>query len=348
MSDEHGPRLVAGYHALADKIKSRIAEAGEHLSLHELLETARSAASELQEFSRDEFDRISYYIKRDLAEKKRWLYLSVQGGGNEQTPQGPGHSWSTPDTEKVLALTRWTLANRPADPEKVVLIGFSAGGTMVLRIWKKDPKLFAGIITCSSPATPDSGHDAARIAVFLGTDDPNYGGAASVRSRFEKRKVGGTLQVVSGSGHNDLPDSLYFGLVLDWMLEKKTAGHEVRLPKTPPAAPDSPYRHVLVAYSKAKGAPKSLRRKKSSAKSLAKRILKAVEGGRAYLPHEAQAQSDDRESAPVGGAITLERLKAYGGDVEEVEAALEKAKKGVAGPLESDAGFHLVMKVGEE
>ena len=80
------------------------------------------------------------------------------------------------------------------------------------------------------------------------------------------------------------------------------------------------------------------------------------EGGRRWfhiydrerIPHEAQAQSDDRESAPVGGAITLERLKAYGGDVEEVEAALEKAKKGVAGPLESDAGFHLVMKVGEE
>ena len=76
MSDKHEPELVAGYHALMERARKTIAEAGEHLSLHDLLEASRNAASELQAFSRDEFNRLSYYLKRDLADRARQFRAS--------------------------------------------------------------------------------------------------------------------------------------------------------------------------------------------------------------------------------------------------------------------------------
>jgi predicted esterase len=288
-------------------------------------------------------------VKRDLAERRKWLYLSVQGGGTEQTPQGEGHSWSLPDVERILALTRWTLANRPVDPAKVVLFGFSAGGTMALETWPREPKLFAGILTCSSPRTPDSSQEDARIVVFLGTKDPNFGGAAAVRHAFEKRKIGGSLQVVKDAEHNDLTPTPYVDLALDWIVQANARGQEALLPKTPPAEVTSRFRHLVVPWTGAKGAPADLRRSRSGAKSLAGQIQKLVTAGKAWFPHEAQAHSSDRETGPVGGRIALEALKAFGGKLAEgLDAAIEKAKPGqVLGPFESESGYHLVLVDGE-
>ena len=100
MTDKHESELLAGYHALAERARKRIAEVGEHLSLHELLETTRTAASELQAFSQDEFSRLSYYIKRDLADRghqdvqrcdqrrpKRWP------DPHDRSPRAKGRLW---------------------------------------------------------------------------------------------------------------------------------------------------------------------------------------------------------------------------------------------------------------
>jgi predicted esterase len=284
-------------------------------------------------------------IKRDLAEKRKSLFLSVQGGGSVQTPHGPGFQWSGADVPRILALTRWVLAHRAVDPERVVLIGFSAGGWMALDTWPNAPDLFAGILTCSAPRVPEKRHDAARVAVFLGTRDPNYRVAPSVRKIFEKRKTGGAFFVIDGGEHNDLPHTTYLSLAIDWIHRKKARGLEAALPKEPPAEVDSGVRHIVVPWTRAKGAPAGLRRKKSSAKSLARKVQKAVRAGKAWFPHEAQALSSDRDSGAVGGRIDLDTLKAFGGKLGEIEPALEKAKPGeVIGPFESEAGYHLVLK----
>ncbi len=285
-------------------------------------------------------------VQRDLAEKRKWLFLSVQGGAAIDTPQGQGFQWGGPDTAKVIALTRSVLATRPVDPTRVVLFGFSAGGTMVLATYPEAPDLYAGILTCSSPRVPDGRHEATRVVVFLGTADPNYGGAASVRSLLEAQKAGAVaLMVVEGAEHNDLPEMPYVDLALDFVFAKGTLGHEARLPKTPPPAVPGPYRHVMVAWTGADGAAKGLERKKTTAKSIAERIQKAAaKGGKVFLPHEAQAFSDDRESAPVGGGISRERLLGFGIDEADLDKALFKLKAGdLAGPFESRAGYHLVL-----
>jgi pimeloyl-ACP methyl ester carboxylesterase len=288
------------------------------------------------------------YTPRSLPEgEKGGLVVMLHGHGG--TPQGEGHSWSLPDVERILALTRWTLANRPVDPAKVVLFGFSAGGTMALETWPREPKLFAGILTCSSPRTPDSNQEDARIVVFLGTKDPNFGGAAAVRHAFEKRKIGGSLQVVKDAEHNDLTPTPYVDLALDWIVQANARGQEALLPKTPPAEVTSRFRHLVVPWTGAKGAPADLRRSRSGAKSLAGQIQKLVTAGKAWFPHEAQAHSSDRETGPVGGRIALEALKAFGGKLAEgLDAAIEKAKPGqVLGPFESESGYHLVLVDGE-
>jgi poly(3-hydroxybutyrate) depolymerase len=284
-------------------------------------------------------------VRRDLAEKRKSFILSVKGCQDVQTSQGPGHQWSNAGPERVLALTRWVLHHRAVDPARVVLLGFSAGGTVVLRTWPKAPKMFAGIVTFSSPAVPEKRHEGARIAVFLGTRDPNYSRATAVRNIFEKRKAGGAFFVVDEGGHNDIPHSTYLDLAIDWILEKKARGQESRVPKAPPTAVESTVRHIVVPWTRATGAPAGLKRKKSGAKSLARKIQKAVKGGKAWFPHEAQAHSSDRDTGAVGGRIETAKLKAFGGDLAEIEAALEKAKPGVIiGPFESNSGFHLVMR----
>ncbi|MCU0725663.1 MAG: YbhB/YbcL family Raf kinase inhibitor-like protein [Planctomycetes bacterium] len=287
-------------------------------------------------------------VQRELAEQRKWLFLSVQGGGSEETPQGPGFSWSSPDVEKVIALTRAVLATRPVDASKVVLFGFSAGGTMVLATFPQAPELYAGILTCSSPQVPGPAHAATRVVVFLGTNDPNYRGATAVRSALEEQKAGGlALMVVEGAEHNDLPATPYVDLALDFVLAKTTFGHEAKVPKAPPAATAGHYRHILVSFTGAAGAPKGLERKKASAKSIAEKSQKAMKAGRVFFPHEAQAFSDDRETGPIGGRIDRARLLGFGVDEEDLDKALFKLKEGeAAGPFESKAGWHLVVPEG--
>jgi predicted esterase len=287
-------------------------------------------------------------VMRKVAEKMGWWWLSVQGGAQIEAEGRVGYQWALPDVDKVLGLTRWVLANREVDASKVVLYGFSAGGTMVLATWPKAPKLYAGIITNSSPRTPESAHEDARIVVFLGTKDPNFGGAATVRNAFEKRRVGGTLQILEGAVHNDLAEAPYVCLALRWILQEDARGNEIRLPKDPPAEPEGKLRHICVPWSHAEGAPNDLRRSKNGAKSLARKIQKYLERGRAWFPHEAQAWSSDERSAPLGGRVSRERLVEMGVDGEDLDKALEKLKDGkVAGPFESTHGWHLVVPIAD-
>jgi hypothetical protein len=121
------------------------------------------------------------------------------------------------------------------------------------------------------------------------------------------------------------------------------------MPKDPPPLEPAPFRHIAVAWTGAKGAPADLRRRKSSAKSLARMIGKLVEKGKAWFPHEAQAWSSDAASAPLGGYVTRERLLSFGIDGEDLDKALSRLDEGeVAGPLESEHGYHLVVPVPSE
>jgi poly(3-hydroxybutyrate) depolymerase len=282
-------------------------------------------------------------LLREFAERRKWATVSVQGRGDVQTPQGPGHQWDGADAPYIAAVAKWCVQNRGIDPASVVVFGHSAGGTMALLAYAADPSVFTGVVTCSAPEVPGKAQETARVVVFLGTQDPNFSNAAPLEGRLKKESGHLALTVVDGAEHNDLPATPYLDLALDWALAKNAAGGEVKLPKAPPTEPAAGFRHVLFRYKGAAGAPADVKRAKDGAKAAADDLLKRVRAGKALLSREAQAVSEDAESRPLGGAIDADRLAAFGGALAGVKDAPPGADRW-SGPLESPAGFHVVER----
>jgi hypothetical protein len=68
-------RLVQAYNRMMERVRHALeaAEARTLPTLRQSVEKARETAVELEELSRDEADRISYYVKRDLQDVGRHL-----------------------------------------------------------------------------------------------------------------------------------------------------------------------------------------------------------------------------------------------------------------------------------
>jgi len=155
-------------------------------------------------------------MRRPWADARKDYMVSVQG----PNPEGNGFAWDESAVPIINNLVRYILAHYPVNPKKVVLIGHSAGGTMVLRTFPSNPKLYAGMITVAAPMTPTSAHRKGRVCVFLGTADTNFSGAQNVRSALGgKRKwKNGCLIVLAGAEHNNLPSQPHLILAVDWCL----------------------------------------------------------------------------------------------------------------------------------
>jgi predicted esterase len=280
------------------------------------------------------------YVFRDFAARRNWSVVSIQG---RTEVSGAGSSWDMADAAYIAAVAKWVVQNKGIDPAQVVLFGHSAGGTMSLAAYASEPALFAGILTCAAPEVPDKRHETTRVCVFLGTADPNFSNAKPVQNQLKKAADRLALGVVEGAGHNETPDAAYLDLACDWVLAKKARGYEFHVPQKPPAAPPAGLRQVLVRWKGAAGAPAEVKRSKEAAKSAADDLLKRLRAGKACFVHEAQALSEDADSAPLGGAIDAERLAAFGGAAAGAKDAPAGADRW-SGPLESPAGFHVVER----
>jgi hypothetical protein len=275
--------------------------------------------------------------------RKAWC-LAVAGHSTVQTDQGPGFMWDGANTEYVIAFTRYLLGKYPLEKSRVIVWGHSAGGTMTLETLTKAPAgLYAGGLTTAAPATPTSAHKEMRVCVFLGTTDPNWGGAGTVRAHLEnlekKRSKGAcAFFAVQGLGHN-VPDEDYLDLGLDWVLAGEARGGEASVPQRCQGR-EGDWRHVLVRYKGAEGAPSDLKRTRSAAEKVLKELLKDLEKGRAFFPFEAACHSDDAATAGGGGGIGEAALKAIVGEIPAVEPGK------VSAILETPQGLDLVFRPG--
>ncbi|MFO0934432.1 MAG: peptidylprolyl isomerase [Planctomycetota bacterium] len=279
--------------------------------------------------------------------------LACEGSKSIPTDRGEGHSWDAADTAGILACLDAMLEKYPVDPKRVVVLGHSMGGTMSLETYRARPAAFAGIVTSAAPMTPGAGQKGARVAVMLGTKDGNFAGAPAAIAAAEKTVVGRVL-LVTDLPH-ELPRVAYAQECVAWVLDSKAGSDVLHVPLEeggdvlPP--PDSPaakakgkgYRHVLVPYAGARGAPADAlptKEAKAKAAELAARWKKAAPG--TDLGDDVAAASSDPLSKDTRGVVSGLVLARYGGGLA---LALGKLKGGdVTGPVESDAGWHVVAR----
>jgi|GEM_PF-2635264 len=288
-----------------------------------------------------------------IAGPREAFVLACEGSGSLETDRGTGHSWDGADAGAIVACVDAMLAKHPVDPKRVVLLGHSAGGSMSLEAYRTRPGAFAGIVTSAAPRTPSTAQKGARVAVMLGTKDPNIAGAAAAIAATEKALVGRVL-LVTDLPH-ELPRVAYAQECVAWVLDSKAGsdllhvpleeGHDVFPPPDSPAAKakGKGYRHVLLPFAGARGAAAdALPRAEAKAKAteLAMRWKKAPAG--TDLGDDVAAASACPLSKDTRGVVTGLVLARYGGGLA---LALGKLKGGdVTGPVESDAGWHVVAR----
>jgi poly(3-hydroxybutyrate) depolymerase len=280
--------------------------------------------------------------------------LACEGSGDEKTPQGPGHSWSQPDVQGIVACVEATIAKHPVDPKRVVLIGHSAGGTMSLATYASKPSAFAGVVTTASPETPSGAQKGARVAVCLGTDDRNYSNFPGAVAACEKTVVGRVVAVL-GLGH-DLPNAAYARELVAYVLDSKAPSDVLRLPLDPatavepapdtPAAKDKghPFRHVLVFAAGGRGAPAGAPARAEAKKKAAEIAASLKKLGGSGVAEAVGGATEDPLSKEQGGTISGEVLARYGGPLAAATAKLRPGD--VSAPVESDAGWHVVVRDG--
>ena len=177
----------------------------------------------------------------------RALVLCPQGrvafridAGPGQGPPTVGYGWfplasgRPPDPEefeKGAAALRAFLAQAeaayPIDRQRLVLLGFSQGGTLAYDLALREPERFAGIAALSSwlpPAlvaglTPSEAHASLPALLIHGSDDPMIPAALGRESRDALLKLGvPTVFREYSMGHEISPEALR--QLVEWLEEK--------------------------------------------------------------------------------------------------------------------------------
>jgi predicted esterase len=282
----------------------------------------------------------NFFLRRLMERRRAWC-LTVAGHTAVTHERGQGFQWDFSGTKYIAQLTAYLVDKYPIRKQRVIVWGHSAGGSMSLETLATNPKLFAGALATAAPRTPDGRHKNCRVAVYLGTQDPNWSCAPSVRAHVEKlrkkrRKGACAFFAIDGLGHS-VPAEEYLGLGFDWILQPKARGGEAKVGREPKGARGE-LRHILIRHKGAEGAPKGLKRSAGSAKKLLGKIKKEVEKGKAYFAFEAACHSEDEETASCGGGVDEEALAGFG-------VALPELKPGkVSAVLSGKCGLHLVYR----
>ena len=290
-----------------------------------------------------------------IAGRRGAYCMACEGSGTETNG---GHSWSTADAGGVLACVDAALAKFPIDPKRVVVSGHSAGGAMSFATYAVRPSAFAGIYTTAAPASPTSQHQGARVVVNLGTKDPNFVDFAPSVQACEKTVVGRVVAVQDLA--HDLPNERYSEEAIAWILDSKAPSEVLHVPGSPddavappegaPSAKGRPakYRHVLLFEAGGRGAPADAP-KRADVKARA-----AVLQAKASAAAKATGAADDAAFTAVAaddqdplakdshGVVTGAVLARYGGAL--VKGMSKLAPGGVSEPVESDAGWHVVLR----
>ncbi|HWM91376.1 MAG TPA: alpha/beta hydrolase [Thermoanaerobaculia bacterium] len=166
-------------------------------------------------------------------------------------PQGPvsipigygmrGYGWfplvpgQPPDVEAfhrgadaLRAFIRQVLEHYPIDRERMVIMGFSQGGTMAYDIALRDPAHYAGMAALASwfpeplaetlPKLPE--HEGFPVLVIHGTHDDRIAVEKARKSRESLRPYGVamTYREIEGMGHEINQESLR--IIIKWLDEK--------------------------------------------------------------------------------------------------------------------------------
>jgi poly(3-hydroxybutyrate) depolymerase len=290
-----------------------------------------------------------------IAGRRGAYCMACEGSGNETNG---GHSWSTADAGGVLACVDAAIAKLPIDAKRVVVTGHSAGGAMSFATYAAKPSAFVGIYTTAAPASPGSQHAGARVVVNLGTKDPNFQDFAPSVQACEKTVVGRVV-AVQDLGH-DLPHERYSEEAVAWILDSKAPSEVLRVPGSPDdpvAAPEGTpsakakagaFHHVLVFEAGGRGAPADAPKRadaKAKAAALQARAVAAAKAAGAAGDAGFAAvsgESQDPLAAESHGAITGAVLARYGGAL--VKGMSKLGPGDVSEPVESDAGWHVVIR----
>lgn len=127
-----------------------------------------------------------------------------------QQPVGDGSSWT--DLHEALTIVElsiaWAREQYPIDTSRIVLSGFSQGGTMAHNIAVRRPQLLAGVIPMACgydqriDAPPTAADNAPRFYFMVGAEDRNTGQTRQAAAAFEAAGYRSELRIYPRAGHS--------------------------------------------------------------------------------------------------------------------------------------------------
>lgn len=112
--------------------------------------------------------------------------------------------------------------DRPIDPERIFILGFSANGHTALTTALDEPLAFWGAIAVCHHADPPAKVDARNqhlaFLVISGSQDPNYGAIKAISKLWSGRKLDLTFKDIPGLGHLFRTDEV--PVIVNWMQAK--------------------------------------------------------------------------------------------------------------------------------
>ncbi len=147
-------------------------------------------------------------------------------------PSGDGFAWTYRDESKwfVNHLIDKAIKEKNADPERVILVGFSQGANIALILGQTQPKSFIGVVPICGhyeSQNAESNDVPAPFYLISGARDPWKGTYTKAKRDFEEAGGEVRIRVLSGKGHQ-LPigksGTREYVKAIQWALRERSGG----------------------------------------------------------------------------------------------------------------------------